>query len=221
MRFGAAAARVKLAGDGGRIAGRDRVRSRPGSRSGRSSTAPRCATVESLRHAAHGARLHRPTGCGREGEPACAATTSTGARAARARRRPISPAPTAQALAQRNEALRRVRAGAAGRESVAPWTARVAVLGRRLDAAPGGARRGSRARASRTRAETLGLSGRDARLRARSADRGGARGALRPRRRPGDDGARPAPARRRDLPRPAATCAATAPRASSARPCSR
>jgi DNA replication and repair protein RecF len=38
-------------------------------------------------------------------------------------------------LAQRNEALRRVRAGASSREAVAPWTARVAAAGTELDAA--------------------------------------------------------------------------------------
>jgi DNA replication and repair protein RecF len=45
------------------------------------------------------------------------------------------PGAYAQALAQRNEALRRVRAGATGREAVTPWTERVAVLGSELDEA--------------------------------------------------------------------------------------
>jgi DNA replication and repair protein RecF len=45
------------------------------------------------------------------------------------------PAAYGQALAQRNEALRRARAGAAGLDAIAPWTERVATLGAELDAA--------------------------------------------------------------------------------------
>jgi DNA replication and repair protein RecF len=45
------------------------------------------------------------------------------------------PASYAQALAQRNEALRRTRSGQAGRDAVAPWTERAATLGAQLDAA--------------------------------------------------------------------------------------
>jgi DNA replication and repair protein RecF len=45
------------------------------------------------------------------------------------------PAEYGRALAQRNEALRRVRAGVSTREAVEPWTERVAVLGTALDAA--------------------------------------------------------------------------------------
>ena len=40
-----------------------------------------------------------------------------------------------RALAQRNEALRRVRGGASGRAALEPWTERVATLGTELDAA--------------------------------------------------------------------------------------
>jgi DNA replication and repair protein RecF len=40
-----------------------------------------------------------------------------------------------RAVAQRNAALRRVRAGAAGLDSVEPWTAQVAALGSELDGA--------------------------------------------------------------------------------------
>jgi DNA replication and repair protein RecF len=40
-----------------------------------------------------------------------------------------------RAVAQRNAALRRVRAGESGLDSVEPWTAQVAALGTRLDAA--------------------------------------------------------------------------------------
>lgn len=47
------------------------------------------------------------------------------------------PSEYGQALAQRNEALRRVRAGASSLEAVAPWTERVAALGTELDAARG------------------------------------------------------------------------------------
>jgi DNA replication and repair protein RecF len=43
------------------------------------------------------------------------------------------PGAYGQALAQRNEALRRVRAGATGRDAIAPWTERVATLGAALD----------------------------------------------------------------------------------------
>jgi DNA replication and repair protein RecF len=46
----------------------------------------------------------------------------------------ISPT-YARAVAQRNAALRRVRAGEAGLDSVEPWTAQVAALGSDLDAA--------------------------------------------------------------------------------------
>lgn len=45
------------------------------------------------------------------------------------------PTEYGRALAQRNEALRRVRAGASSREAVVPWTERVAALGTALDAA--------------------------------------------------------------------------------------
>lgn len=45
------------------------------------------------------------------------------------------PGEYGRALAQRNEALRRVRAGFAPAESVAPWTERVAGLGTELDTA--------------------------------------------------------------------------------------
>jgi DNA replication and repair protein RecF len=45
------------------------------------------------------------------------------------------PGEYGRALAQRNEALRRVRSGVAGADAVAPWTERVAVLGTQLDAA--------------------------------------------------------------------------------------
>ncbi len=44
------------------------------------------------------------------------------------------PGAYSQALAQRNEALRRVRANAAGRDAISPWTERVATLGASLDA---------------------------------------------------------------------------------------
>src|SRR4029078_3348615 len=46
----------------------------------------------------------------------------------------ISPT-YARAVAQRNAALRRVRAGEAGLDSVEPWTAQVAAFGSDLDAA--------------------------------------------------------------------------------------
>jgi DNA replication and repair protein RecF len=45
------------------------------------------------------------------------------------------PAEYGRALAQRNEALRRARAGVSDRAAVAPWTEQVATLGARLDAA--------------------------------------------------------------------------------------
>ena len=45
------------------------------------------------------------------------------------------PTEYGRALAQRNEALRRARAGASTRDAVEPWTERVAVLGTELDAA--------------------------------------------------------------------------------------
>ncbi|MGH3056969.1 MAG: hypothetical protein ACRDPP_01880, partial [Gaiellaceae bacterium] len=45
------------------------------------------------------------------------------------------PGEYGRALAQRNEALRRARAGASTREAVEPWTERVAALGGELDAA--------------------------------------------------------------------------------------
>jgi len=45
------------------------------------------------------------------------------------------PSEYARALAQRNEALRRVRTGSSSREAVAPWTERVVELGTELDAA--------------------------------------------------------------------------------------
>ena len=45
------------------------------------------------------------------------------------------PADYGRTLAQRNEALRRVRAGASTREAVEPWTKRLALLGTELDAA--------------------------------------------------------------------------------------
>jgi DNA replication and repair protein RecF len=45
------------------------------------------------------------------------------------------PAEYGRALAQRNEALRRVRSGLSTREAVEPWTERVATLGTALDAA--------------------------------------------------------------------------------------
>ena len=45
------------------------------------------------------------------------------------------PAEYGRALAQRNEALRRVRAGASTREAVDPWTERVAAFGTALDGA--------------------------------------------------------------------------------------
>jgi DNA replication and repair protein RecF len=45
------------------------------------------------------------------------------------------PAEYGRALAQRNEALRRVRSGLSTREAVEPWTERVAVLGTALDVA--------------------------------------------------------------------------------------
>ena len=45
------------------------------------------------------------------------------------------PTEYGRALAQRNEALRRVRAGLSTQEAVEPWTERVAVLGTALDAA--------------------------------------------------------------------------------------
>ncbi len=49
--------------------------------------------------------------------------------------RALAPGEYARALAQRNAALRRVRLGLAGRESVEPWTATVATLGATLDEA--------------------------------------------------------------------------------------
>ncbi|MCL4289072.1 MAG: DNA replication and repair protein RecF [Thermoleophilia bacterium] len=49
--------------------------------------------------------------------------------------RALTPGEYARALAQRNAALRRVRLGLAGRESVEPWTATVAALGAKLDEA--------------------------------------------------------------------------------------
>jgi DNA replication and repair protein RecF len=45
------------------------------------------------------------------------------------------PTEYGRALAQRNEALRRVRAGVSTRDAVEPWTERVSVLGTALDAA--------------------------------------------------------------------------------------
>ncbi len=66
------------------------------------------------------------------------------------------PGSYGQALAQRNEALRRVRANAAGRESVAPWTQRVAELGAELDAARAALVAGL-SPVFAARAETLGL----------------------------------------------------------------
>ena len=45
------------------------------------------------------------------------------------------PAEYGRTLAQRNEALRRVRAGASSRDAVEPWTKQVALLGTELDAA--------------------------------------------------------------------------------------
>jgi DNA replication and repair protein RecF len=45
------------------------------------------------------------------------------------------PSDYARALAQRNESLRRVRAGASSRAAVAPWTERLAEVGTDLDAA--------------------------------------------------------------------------------------
>jgi DNA replication and repair protein RecF len=45
------------------------------------------------------------------------------------------PAEYGRALAQRNEALRRVRAGVSDRDAVEPWTERVAALGAELDRA--------------------------------------------------------------------------------------
>jgi DNA replication and repair protein RecF len=45
------------------------------------------------------------------------------------------PAEYGSALAQRNEALRRLRAGSSSRDAVEPWTERVATLGTDLDAA--------------------------------------------------------------------------------------
>jgi DNA replication and repair protein RecF len=45
------------------------------------------------------------------------------------------PGEYGRALAQRNEALRRVRAGVSDREAAAPWTEQVAELGARLDVA--------------------------------------------------------------------------------------
>ena len=45
------------------------------------------------------------------------------------------PSDYARALAQRNEALRRVRAGVSTREAVSPWTERVVSLGNELDGA--------------------------------------------------------------------------------------
>ncbi len=68
------------------------------------------------------------------------------------------PVAYGQALAQRNEALRRVRANAAGRESIAPWTERVAVLGAELDAARA-ALVADLAPVFAERAATLGLAG--------------------------------------------------------------
>jgi DNA replication and repair protein RecF len=45
------------------------------------------------------------------------------------------PGEYVRALAQRNEALRRTRAGLSGRDALEPWTEQVAVLGARLDVA--------------------------------------------------------------------------------------
>ena len=45
------------------------------------------------------------------------------------------PSDYGRALAQRNEALRRVRAGVSGRDAVEPWTEQVAALGTELDGA--------------------------------------------------------------------------------------
>ena len=45
------------------------------------------------------------------------------------------PSDYGRALAQRNEALRRVRAGISGRDAVEPWTEQVAALGTELDGA--------------------------------------------------------------------------------------
>ncbi len=45
------------------------------------------------------------------------------------------PGDYGRALAQRNEALRRVRAGVSSRDAIAPWTERVAALGMELDGA--------------------------------------------------------------------------------------
>jgi DNA replication and repair protein RecF len=45
----------------------------------------------------------------------------------------LLPGEYGRALAQRNEALRRARAGASTRDAVAPWTERVAALGAELD----------------------------------------------------------------------------------------
>ena len=127
--------------------------------------------------------------------------------------RPL-PADYAAALAQRNAALKR-----GDRDALAPWTAQVASLGAAL---------------VELRSRLLGL------LEPPFAESAGALGlpdarlgyegdppteAPRgpPRPRPGAriDGPRPAPARRRRSPPPAATCARSARRASSGRPCSR
>ncbi len=48
------------------------------------------------------------------------------------------PGEYGRALAQRNEALRRVRAGVSGRDAVEPWTEQVAALGTELDGARAG-----------------------------------------------------------------------------------
>ena len=109
------------------------------------------------------------------------------------------PSEYGRALAQRNEALRRARHGASSREAVAPWTERVAELGSRARRAPAASLVDALAPGFAARARCPRPRRRRARLRRASRstvaeledrlERDLARG---------DDGSRPAPARRRD-----------------------
>ena len=129
------------------------------------------------------------------------------------------PADYGRTLAQRNEALRRVRAGASTREAVEPWTKRLALLGTELDAA----------RAALLSALDPGFGGERGRARPRAGDARlrGARAVRWPTSSRGSTETWPAGRRAwartcamSRSERPTATCAASARRASSAPPSS-
>ncbi len=158
VRFGASAGRVTLAGEEGGSPVETEVTLEPGHPKRAKFNGAALSTVESLRHRLTALVFVPDRLAVVKGSPIVRRHYVDRMLGRLMPAQADLPGSYGQALAQRNEALRRVRANAAGRESVAPWTERVAELGAELDAARA-ALVGDLSPVFATRAETLGLPG--------------------------------------------------------------